>query len=61
MLVEYTQKKIILPSKQIGELVNLEVDVLAKYSESAVAGVLPRIVELEEKVALLEQQLAEYK
>jgi len=61
MLVEYTQKKIIIPSKNVGELVNLEVDVLGKYSESALAAVLPRIVALEEQVASLEQELKDYK
>lgn len=61
MLVEYTQKKIIIPAKNVGDLVNIEVDVLGKYSESALAGIMPRIIELEEKVASLEQELAEYK
>lgn len=32
MLVEYTQKKIIIPAKEIGCLVNLEVDVLVSLS-----------------------------
>ncbi|VFQ93849.1 unnamed protein product [Cuscuta campestris] len=31
MLVDYTQKNIVLPSKKIGEKVNLEVDILGKY------------------------------
>lgn len=57
MLVEYTQKKIIIPAKCIGEQVNLEVDVLGKYSESALAAILPRIEELEQKVKDLETKL----
>ena len=61
MLVEYTQKKIILPDKLVGDLVNLEVDVLGKYSESALAAIMPRIEQLEQKVASLEQELAKYK
>ena len=28
MLIEYTQKKIIVPTKEVGGLVNIEVDVL---------------------------------
>jgi len=32
-LVAYTQAKITLPTKSVGDLVNLEVDVLAKYVE----------------------------
>jgi len=55
MLVEYTQKKIIIPQKSIGEKVNLEVDVLGKYSETAMASLLPRLEALEAKVESLEQ------
>uniref|UniRef100_A0A7S2UER5 Riboflavin synthase n=1 Tax=Attheya septentrionalis TaxID=420275 RepID=A0A7S2UER5_9STRA len=57
MLVEYTQKKIIIPSKQVGGLLNIEVDVLGKYSENALAAIVPRIEELEAKVKELENQL----
>ena len=57
MLVEYTQKKIIIPAKDVGEQLNLEVDVLGKYSESALAAILPRIEELEQKVKDLETKL----
>lgn len=55
MLVEYTQKKIIIPAKNVGDQVNLEVDVLGKYS----AALLPRLEALEAKVQELERQLAE--
>ncbi len=58
MLVEYTQKKIIVPTKKLGDLVNLEVDVLGKYSENALAALLPRLEALEAKVELLERALA---
>ena len=54
MLVEYTQKKIIIPAKDPGDLVNLEVDVLGKYAASSV---LPRLQELEQRVEELEAQL----
>ncbi|CAK8576535.1 unnamed protein product [Lathyrus sativus] len=33
MLVEYTQEKIVLPLKKVGQKVNLEVDILGKYVE----------------------------
>ena len=59
MLVEYTQKKIIIPSKDVGDKVNLEVDVLGKYAESALASFLPRIEALEAKVEELESKLAD--
>lgn len=58
MLVEYTQKKIIIPQKSIGEKVNLEVDVLGKYSETAMASLLPRLEALEARVESLERRLA---
>jgi riboflavin synthase alpha subunit len=41
-----------------GDKVNLEVDVLGKYSETAMAALMPRLEPLEAKVASLEQQLA---
>jgi len=55
MLVEYTQKKIIVSSKNVGDLVNLEVDVLGKYLENAISSRInaleSRILELEAKVS----------
>jgi len=36
MLVPHTQQNIILPTKDIGDLVNIEVDVLSKFVESSV-------------------------
>jgi riboflavin synthase len=57
MLVDYSQKHVIIPSKQVGDVVNIEVDVLGKYSESALAALLPRLEALEAKVETLEQQL----
>eukprot|EP00560_Eucampia_antarctica_P002669 CAMPEP_0197832752 /NCGR_PEP_ID=MMETSP1437-20131217/16028_1 /TAXON_ID=49252 ORGANISM="Eucampia antarctica, Strain CCMP1452" /NCGR_SAMPLE_ID=MMETSP1437 /ASSEMBLY_ACC=CAM_ASM_001096 /LENGTH=232 /DNA_ID=CAMNT_0043436321 /DNA_START=246 /DNA_END=944 /DNA_ORIENTATION=+ len=59
MLVGYTQSKIIIPKKEIGGKINIEVDVLGKYSESAFQTLLPRIEQLEQKVKDLEQQLAD--
>ena len=50
MLVSYTQQKIIIPSKAVGDTVNLEVDVTAKYVERSMAAVLSRIEALEAKV-----------
>ena len=58
MLVEYTQKKIIIPAKLPGAKVNLEVDVLGKYSENTLAALIPRLEALEAKVASLEKRLA---
>uniref|UniRef100_A0A7S1UW73 Riboflavin synthase n=2 Tax=Grammatophora oceanica TaxID=210454 RepID=A0A7S1UW73_9STRA len=59
MLVEYTQKKIIIPDKPIGGKVNLEVDVLGKYSVNAIATtILPRIEALEARIVELEKMIA---
>jgi riboflavin synthase len=58
MLIEYTQKKIIIPQKSVGDKVHLEVDVLGKYSETALAALIPRLESLEAKVETLERALA---
>uniref|UniRef100_A0A7S2KV65 Riboflavin synthase n=1 Tax=Skeletonema marinoi TaxID=267567 RepID=A0A7S2KV65_9STRA len=59
MLVEYTQTKIILPSKKVGDTVNVEVDVLGKYSEQAWEAFVPKMEALETKVKQLEARLQE--
>jgi riboflavin synthase len=38
MLIKYTQGKIIIPGKKVGDLVNLEVDILGKHVERYMAG-----------------------
>jgi riboflavin synthase len=58
MLIEYTQKKIVVPLKEIGEAVNIEVDVLGKYSENALSALIPRLEALEAKVETLEKAFA---
>ena len=58
MLVEYTQKKIILPFKEVSDTVNIEVDVLSKYSERAWEAFVPKMEALEQKIQELESRLA---
>jgi riboflavin synthase len=58
MLVDYTQNKIVIPAKMVGAKVNLEVDVLGKYSENSLAVLLPRLEALEARVESLEKELA---
>ena len=58
MLVDYTQKKIVVTAKEAGDRVNLEVDVLGKYSQAALATLIPRLEALEAKVNSLEKQLS---
>jgi len=59
MLVQYTQLHVIIPKKEVGDKVNIEVDVLGKYSHRAVAAVTDRMNKLEDKLdefaALLKQ------
>ncbi|RYC54302.1 hypothetical protein CHU98_g11908 [Xylaria longipes] len=40
MLITYTQEKVVLAKKKVGDSVNVEVDVLAKYAEKSMAGYL---------------------
>eukprot|EP00316_Scyphosphaera_apsteinii_P001310 CAMPEP_0119308826 /NCGR_PEP_ID=MMETSP1333-20130426/12791_1 /TAXON_ID=418940 /ORGANISM="Scyphosphaera apsteinii, Strain RCC1455" /LENGTH=309 /DNA_ID=CAMNT_0007312685 /DNA_START=26 /DNA_END=955 /DNA_ORIENTATION=- len=52
MLVSYTQKKIILPKKKVGETVNLEVDVTAKYVQRSMGSIIARVEAMEQMLAL---------
>ncbi|KAI1175103.1 riboflavin synthase [Nemania sp. FL0916] len=40
MLIVYTQEKVVLADKKVGDTVNVEVDVLAKYAEKSLRGYL---------------------
>ncbi|KAJ3322488.1 Riboflavin synthase alpha chain [Boothiomyces sp. JEL0866] len=40
MLIAYTQSKVIMPTKSVGSLVNLEVDPMGKYVENIVRGMV---------------------
>ena len=53
MLVAYTQQHIIIPKKTLGDKVNIEVDVTAKYVEKSMAALVGRVEELEQQVAVL--------
>ena len=61
MLIEYTQKHIVVPSKLVGDKLNIETDCLGKYSESAMATLVPRIEALEGTVESLQREIAEMK
>lgn len=52
MIIAYTQQKITLGLKDVGEVVNVEVDQVGKYIERMIA---PHIKKLEEKLAQLEK------
>lgn len=40
MLIAYTQEKVVLAQKKEGDTVNIEVDMMAKYAEKSLAGLL---------------------
>jgi riboflavin synthase alpha subunit len=50
MLIAFTQQKIIIPKKAVGDVVNLEVDVIAKYVEQSLAAVVSRVEALEKRL-----------
>lgn len=50
MLIEYTQKHIIVPLKKPGDKVNLEVDVIGKYIERSTGGMMAAIEGLESRL-----------
>ena len=57
MLIEHTQKCIVLPQRAIGDEVNLEVDVIAKYARRSVGdfdALTKRVEELEARLEGLE-------
>lgn len=65
MLIPHTQQSVVLPLRVVGDLVNLEVDVLAKLVERSVSGSLEEVSglrkELEmqrEEISTLKQQVA---
>ena len=51
MLIAFTQQKVIIPLKKVGDAVNLEVDVISKYVENSLAAVVARVEALEAKLA----------
>ena len=51
MLIAFTQQKVVIPKKAVGDAVNLEVDVLAKYVEQGLKAVTARLDVLEAKLA----------
>ena len=55
MLIEHTQKCVVLPLRNVGDAVNLEVDVIAKYARRSVGD----FEALTKKVAALEKRLEE--
>lgn len=64
MLVPHTQQHVVLPNKNIGDDVNIEVDILAKLIENRISNKVDDNKELDElrnKVGSLEKEVAELK
>ena len=62
MLVPHTQQSVILPLKQKGDLVNIEVDVLGKLVERSMEGKMSAIEDrMEQLVDTIETQEREIK
>uniref|UniRef100_A0A0G4HEG3 Riboflavin synthase n=1 Tax=Chromera velia CCMP2878 TaxID=1169474 RepID=A0A0G4HEG3_9ALVE len=57
MLIAHTQGAVIIPKKEKGEKVNIEVDVLGKYVNQSVGPLLDRIMSLEAEVKELSQEV----
>lgn len=58
MMVSHTQQNVILPLKQLGEFVNIEVDVIGKLVEQSVAS---RLNDVESKIEGLAAENARLK
>lgn len=50
MMIAHTQQCIIMPKKNVGDLVNLEADCIGKYAAAAVGGLRERVDGLEERL-----------
>ncbi len=55
MLIEHTQKHVIMPHKSIGGKVNIEVDVMGKYVQRSLSSILARMTEIERVLATVQQ------
>lgn len=56
MLIAYTQEKVVVAGKAVGETVNVEVDMMAKYAEKAMKGYM---LGLEEGTNTVFEQIVE--
>ena len=52
MLVQYTQNHVVIPKREVGDAVNIEVDVLSKYVERSLRGIKDRLSAIEAKIHL---------
>jgi riboflavin synthase len=50
MLIPHTQQNVIIPKKNIGDHVNIEVDILAKMVERSFNGIYERLLNIEKSI-----------
>lgn len=55
MLISYTQERVVIAEKKVGDTVNVEVDMMAKYAEKAMSGYLASLGERGDGIPLLEK------
>lgn len=61
MLISHTQKCIVLPTRPVGGLVNLEVDVHAKYVEAATQQLRSELESVQQEMKRLSSEVAQLK
>lgn len=57
MLISYSQEKVVMAQKKAGDTVNIEVDMMAKYAEKSLAGLLGTADGAGASVPLLEKMV----
>jgi len=57
MLITYTQEKVVISSKEVGDEVNVEVDMVGKYVEKSVRGYFEGVGEGGDKFPVLERMV----
>ncbi|KAL7749986.1 DNA topoisomerase 1 [Sorochytrium milnesiophthora] len=61
MMISHTQRHVIMPSKKVGDTVNIEVDMIGKYVERVVTGMLKDGSVLEEGVTRMVERALQQK
>lgn len=59
MLISYTQERVVVAGKKVGETVNVEVDMMAKYAEKSMSGYVASLGEGRESGNALLEKLVE--
>ena len=57
MMIAYTQEKVVIADKKVGDTVNVEVDMTAKYVEKSLSGYLQSLEENGGGIPLLQKMV----